>query len=121
VAKAGQPVKLTIEGGIFYWGSGWSVRLGSGAPSAMDHGSAALSCKVTVTVTPSKPGPYPVEVAYGKGGSGAQWSLAGFLVATAGTTPPIWIQPGRPCNSKYPCASAAPYSCACQGGRCACK
>jgi hypothetical protein len=120
VAKAGQPVTLTIEGGLIYWGGGWSVRVGGGPPHHL-VGTSALGCRVTVTLTHAHPGPYPVEIAYGKGGPGANWSLAGFLLLTAGTTPPVWIQPGRPCSSKYPCASAAPYSCACQGGRCVCK
>lgn len=120
VAKAGQPVKLTIEGGLIYWGNGWSVRIGTG-PSQYLVGSSALSCKVTVTLTPTHPGPHPVEIIYGKGGPGTSWSLAGILMATAGTTPPVWIQPGRPCSSKYPCASAAPYTCACHSGRCVCE
>ena len=112
---AGKPVTLTITGGKFYIGAiFWQVNLGS-AKQIAQHPN---SCTVTATLTPAKPGIYPVEVRYANGSKPA---LAGFYVASGGSIPPAAAQPGFPCSPSVKCAQAKPYTCACVSGRCQCK
>ena len=76
------------------------------------------SCTVTTSLTPASPGTYPVEVRYANGSKPA---LAGFYVASGGSTPPATAQPGFPCSPSVKCAQALPYTCACVSGRCQCN
>ena len=112
---AGKPVTLTVTGGKFYIGAMfWEVSLG-GATQIAGHPS---DCTVTATLTPTKPGLFPVEVRYTNGSKPA---LAGFYLASGGSIPPVSAQPGYPCSPSLKCAQATPYTCACISGRCQCK
>jgi hypothetical protein len=112
---AGKPLQVRIEGGDYYIGAlVWQVAFGSVKPLMLTSGG---TCVGVVTFTPPRPGVYPVSVGYGSPGQ----ALAGFFTASGGVPPPAWVQPGYPCSASSQCASAAPYSCSCTGGRCRCS
>ena len=111
---AGAPAQVSIEGGEYYIGAlHWMVAFGD---KLVQPSSKSGGCSLRVSFTPPKPGVYPVTVGYG----GAKQALAGFFTASGGVAPPKWIQPGYPCTADDQCASASPYKCGCQAGRCRC-
>ncbi|MCB9558421.1 MAG: hypothetical protein H6707_20060 [Deltaproteobacteria bacterium] len=119
---AGAPVNIRVQGGQFYIGAlWWAIRLGEGPWIAASEDSG--NCLITATITPSKPGIYPVEVTYGPSTQpGApRGTLAGFFVATSGVLAAPLLQPGARCSLQDSCAQAHPYRCSCQSGRCACE
>ncbi len=114
--NAGAAVQLSVQGGEFYIGAlWWSVGLG---PGERPVNAASLGrCGLIATVTPSKPGVFPVMVGYGTN----KPSLAGFYTASGGSLPPKTVQPGYPCGGGDVCAEATPFRCQCQSGRCVCN
>lgn len=122
--NAAQEAKLTISGGSLYIGAlWWSARMGPQKPVPLSE-VTSQPCRYPVTLRPPGPGIHPVEIAYGAGGGGGGgkgWVLAGFYTGSGGSVPPKAAQPGERCSASLPCASAAPYSCACVSGRCQCE
>ena len=116
----GEPVKLTIRGGMFYIGALFLlVQAGEEQLGPVNEGA---TCYISALWTPKKKkkeGVVPVLTYYGdlgKGGPGGE--LAGF-VSVAGPDP--GRQPGQTCSASQVCAQASPWQCGCVKGRCACS